>query len=82
MGIGDDESNPRQDAKPDSNGTKVQLWDCNGSNQQKWRFHRDGTIRSAYNGWCLDSDLNTINRNGTYVQLWDCKGQPQQQWWQ
>ena len=61
------------------NGTKVQLWDCNGQPQQKWYY--DGKFtHSGYNARCLDADLNTIGGDGTKVQLWDCNGQPQQQW--
>ncbi len=66
------------------NGTKVQLWDCNGQMQQKWRVdHVDGQVTqivSAYNGRCLDADYWTRGRNGTKVQLWDCNGSAQQQW--
>jgi hypothetical protein len=63
-----------------SNGTKVQLWDCNRSAQQNWILYGDGTIRSSKNGKCLDADLNTIGSNGTKVQLWDCNGKLQQKW--
>jgi len=37
-------------------------------------------VNVAYNGKCLDADLNTINANGTKVQLWDCNSTPQQTW--
>lgn len=71
-----------------SNGTRVQLWDCNGQPQQKWYIDQyasqSGTIwqvlRNVASGRCLDADLNSIQTNGTYVQLWDCNGQPQQEW--
>ncbi|MEU5592564.1 RICIN domain-containing protein [Streptomyces sp. NPDC020298] len=63
-----------------TNGTKVQLWDCNNSAQQNWVLYGDGTIRSSKNGKCLDADLNTIGANGTKVQLWDCNNQLQQKW--
>lgn len=63
------------------NGTRIQLWDCNGSTQQNFVFYPDGSIRSATNtGYCLDADLNTIANNGTTVQLWSCNGSNQQQW--
>jgi hypothetical protein len=55
-----------------ANGTKVQLWDCNGSLQQQWHVDPVGgvlQIRSAYSGRCLDADVNTLSRNGTVVQL-------------
>ncbi|MFC4530964.1 RICIN domain-containing protein [Sphaerisporangium dianthi] len=64
-----------------SNGTKVQLWNCNGWNNQKWTYDvQTHTIRSQYNGRCLDADLNTIGSNGTKVQLWNCNGWSNQKW--
>ena len=63
-----------------ANGTKVQLWDCNGQPQQRWTYYTNGTIKTAKSRKCLDADLNTIGRNGTKVQLWDCNGSRQQQW--
>ncbi|GAA4038909.1 phospholipase A2 [Nonomuraea soli] len=67
------------------NGTKVQLWDCNGQSQQFWivtgKDHRGYEIRNGRDVTkCLDADLNTIGGNGTRVQLWDCNGQSQQRW--
>jgi sRNA-binding regulator protein Hfq len=61
------------------NGAKVQLWDCNGQDQQSWTMYPDGKILNAY-GRCLDADLNTIRANGTKVQIWDCNGSSQQRW--
>jgi hypothetical protein len=63
------------------NGTKVQLWDCNGWSNQKWIYDAvSHTIYSLYNGRCLDADLNTIGTNGTKMQLWDCNGWANQKW--
>lgn len=63
------------------NGTRIQLWDCNGSMQQNFVFAGDGSIRSATNqSYCLDADLATIGNYGTTVQLWQCNGQNQQKW--
>ncbi|MBB2946726.1 hypothetical protein FB565_006494 [Actinoplanes lutulentus] len=62
------------------NGAAIQLWACNGSRQQSWTSHADGTIRVGTNGRCLDADTNTAGRNGTVVQLWQCNGSPQQRW--
>ena len=60
-----------------NNGAKVQVWDCNGSQQQTWA--RDGkTIRSAA-GKCLDVHAPDQDKNGGRVQVWDCNGSPQQQ---
>lgn len=38
------------------------------------------SVRTVFNGRCLDGDLNTINGNGTKVQLWDCNASVQQSW--
>jgi hypothetical protein len=62
------------------NGTKVQLWDCNGKPQQMWTSQPDGTLVNRWSGRCLDADRSTTGGNGTKVQLWDCNGDVQQQW--
>jgi hypothetical protein len=67
------------------NGTKVQLWDCWGGDNQKWNVYPiEGTIyftiTNVQSGRCLDADLPTINQNGTKVQLWDCWGGDNQKW--
>jgi hypothetical protein len=63
------------------NGTKVQVWQCNGSLQQRWYLWNDGSLENyAFPGKCLDADFNGGGRNGTRVQLWDCNGTPQQHW--
>ncbi|MFJ7630847.1 ricin-type beta-trefoil lectin domain protein [Streptomyces sp. NPDC097595] len=59
------------------NGTAVQLYDCNGSNAQKWTVGTDGTLRAL--GKCLDV-TGQGTANGTKVQLWDCNGSGAQQW--
>jgi len=53
-----------------ANGTKVQLWGCNGSAAQQWTYVEAGSTLRAF-GKCLDvSGGGTAN--GTKVQLWDC----------
>ncbi|MFD4791777.1 glycoside hydrolase family 19 protein [Streptomyces sp. NPDC058459] len=60
-----------------ANGTPVQLYDCNGTNAQRWSNPGDGTLRAL--GKCLDvAGGNTAD--GTPVQLWDCNGTAAQQW--
>jgi hypothetical protein len=63
-----------------ADGTKVQLWTCNGSPQQQWFLYSDGTIRNGLSGRCLDADTKTAFVLGGKVQLWDCNGGPQQIW--
>ncbi|GAB3138145.1 hypothetical protein GCM10027290_05230 [Micromonospora sonneratiae] len=69
------------------NGSKVQLWACNGWTNQAWIFTQVSglptgyyTIRNYYGGQCLDGDRNTIPRNGSIVQLWACNGWTNQVW--
>ncbi|WP_214415669.1 RICIN domain-containing protein [Sphaerisporangium fuscum] len=64
-----------------SNGTRIQLWACNGWANQAWTYDPVAhTIRSLVNGRCLDADEGNLHRNGTRVQLWDCNGHANQQW--
>ena len=65
-------------AASSANGTAVQLWECNGTNAQRWTFGTDGSLRAL--GKCLDiADWGTAN--GAKVQLWDCaSGQSNQTW--
>ncbi|MEV4136626.1 family 16 glycoside hydrolase [Dactylosporangium sp. NPDC049742] len=59
-----------------ANGTKVQLWNCNGTTAQSWTRTGD-TLRAL--GKCLDvSGGNTAA--GTPVQLWNCNGSGAQVW--
>lgn len=60
------------------NGARVQLWACNGSDQQLWTI-RGGNIRSLA-GKCLDVNASELTKNGGHVQVWDCNRQVQQQW--
>nr|BFE50842.1 lectin [Saccharothrix mutabilis subsp. capreolus] len=59
-----------------ADGTKVQLWTCNGSAAQTWT--RSGQTWRAL-GKCLDvSGAGTAD--GTKVQLWSCNGSGAQNW--
>ncbi|WP_235854343.1 ThuA domain-containing protein [Nonomuraea aridisoli] len=59
-----------------ANGTKVQLYTCNGTGAQVWTVS-GSTIRAL--GKCLDvSDGGTAD--GTRVQIWDCAGVGAQNW--
>ncbi|GJF31068.1 alpha-1,2-mannosidase [Kitasatospora sp. NE20-6] len=59
-----------------ANGTKIVVWDCNGSGAQQWT-QTGGTLR--VNGKCLDITAGGT-ANGTLVDLWDCTGGANQQW--
>ncbi|WP_031104661.1 chitinase [Streptomyces sp. NRRL S-146] len=60
-----------------TNGTAVQLYDCNGTAAQQWTVGSDGTVRAL--GKCLDV-ASGGTADGTRVQLWDCNGSAAQQW--
>jgi hypothetical protein len=60
-----------------ANGTKIQIWDCNGGANQQWTLASDGTLQ-VY-GKCMDITGANYN-NGTNIELWDCNGGGNQQW--
>jgi hypothetical protein len=60
-----------------ADGTKVQLWTCNGSAAQQWTVGGDGTLRAL--GKCLDVKTSGT-ANGTLTQLWTCNGTGAQVW--
>ncbi|MEU6481554.1 ricin-type beta-trefoil lectin domain protein [Streptomyces sp. NPDC047017] len=57
-------------------GTKLQLWDCAGSANQRWDFRGDGTVRSV--GMCMDVAWGSRD-DGAAIQLARCSGNPAQQ---
>ncbi|GAA1033819.1 hypothetical protein GCM10009557_36750 [Virgisporangium ochraceum] len=61
-----------------TNGTQVQLWDCDGSAKQRWAYTAAKQLM-VYGNKCLDvSGGGTAN--GTAVIIWDCHGGLNQQW--
>ncbi|MFE0348218.1 ricin-type beta-trefoil lectin domain protein [Streptomyces griseoluteus] len=60
-----------------TNGTAVQLYDCNGSTAQQWTVAADGSVRAL--GKCLDV-VSASTANGAKVQLYDCNGTGAQRW--
>lgn len=68
--------------------TKVQLWSCNGQEQQHWVFHPVSGKPYVYtitnvggDDKCLDADTGTIGHNGTIVHLYPCDNWIGQQWY-
>ncbi len=61
-----------------ANGTKVEIWDCNGGANQQWTLTSSGQLQ-VYGSKCLDA-YNNQTTNGTKVELWDCNGGANQQW--
>ncbi len=64
----------------DTNGTDVQIYDCNGGTNQQWQFWSDGTVRPTFNtNKCLDLP-GWQTANGTSIQIYDCHGSTNQKW--
>ncbi|HEY0638499.1 MAG TPA: ThuA domain-containing protein [Pseudonocardiaceae bacterium] len=59
-----------------ADGTKIQLWTCNGTGAQSWTVG-GGTIRAL--GKCMDV-AGGGTAAGTRVQLWTCNGTGAQSW--
>jgi type 1 glutamine amidotransferase len=61
-----------------ADGTKIQLYTCNGGGAQQWTV--DGqVIRNPQSNKCLDV-AQSGTANGTKVQLWTCNGTGAQNW--
>lgn len=59
--------------------TNVQVWGCNNTAAQRWRFYSDGTIRTWGGNFCLDVAYAGTS-NGTNVKIYYCNGNAAQQW--
>ncbi|MFF4370555.1 ricin-type beta-trefoil lectin domain protein [Streptomyces sp. NPDC001594] len=56
-----------------ADGNRIQIWDCNGTDAQKFEIRENGELRVL--GKCVDAA-----DHGTLVQLWTCNGTGPQQW--
>ncbi len=61
-----------------TNGSAVELYDCNGVGGQVWVQQADGSLKNPQSGRCLD-DPSGNTANGTALQLYDCNGNVAQQ---
>ncbi|MFF5340123.1 endo-1,4-beta-xylanase [Streptomyces althioticus] len=59
-----------------SDGTQVQLYDCNGRTNQSWELTSSGELR-VYGNKCLDA---AGTGNGAKVQIYSCWGGDNQKW--
>ncbi|MFG1992573.1 endo-1,4-beta-xylanase [Actinoplanes sp. NPDC048988] len=59
-----------------NNGTRVQLYDCNGQANQTWTLTSSKQL-TVYGSRCLDA---AGSGNGSAVQIYSCNGQANQQW--
>jgi endo-1,4-beta-xylanase len=61
-----------------SDGTLVQIWDCNGGTNQQWTQTSGNELR-VYGSKCLDVPGHATSA-GTRVEIWTCNGGANQQW--
>lgn len=59
-----------------TDGTQLQLWDCNGGTNQQWTYTDAGELR-VDGDKCLDAGGTG---NGTKVQIYSCWGGDNQKW--
>ncbi len=62
-----------------ADGATIDLWYCNGGQNQQWSVNPNGTITGLQSGKCLDV-TGGVTANGTQVELWTCNGGPNQRW--
>jgi hypothetical protein len=61
-----------------TNGTPVDLWDCNGGTNQSWTLTPSGQLM-VYGTKCLDVNGGS-STDGALVQIYDCNGTGGQRW--
>lgn len=66
------------DAPATTNGTQVQLADCQSADRQRWTYTADKRLQ-VFGNKCLDANGQGTT-NGTQVIIWDCHGGANQQW--
>ncbi|MGW8955651.1 ricin-type beta-trefoil lectin domain protein [Streptomyces sp. NPDC055709] len=59
-----------------ANGTKLQIWRCNGTGAQQWQWRNapDGPLFNPQSGRCMDNPGQTTVV-GIQQQIYDCNGQ-------
>ena len=62
-----------------ANGTKEEIWTCNGGGNQQWTYTSSGQLTQDGGAYCLD-DSAWGTTAGTKVELWSCNGGANQQW--
>ena len=62
---------------PGTDGSRAELFGCNGGLNQTFTLPGDGTLRVQ--GKCLDA-LGPVTGEYRNVHLWECNGEPQQSW--
>lgn len=62
-----------------ADASRIQIWDCNGSDAQKWSSDGSTLRLGGRDGKCVEADAKST-RNGTPVQLGKCDGGENQRW--
>jgi hypothetical protein len=63
-----------------TNGTKVEIWSCNGGANQQWTYNSsNGTIVGAQSGKCVTVQSASTS-NGALLILYTCNGGGNQKW--
>lgn len=62
----------------DTNGNKIDLYHCNGTNAQKWTFNSSGELVNAASGKCLND--SGYGGKGSRQILWTCGGGSNEIW--
>ncbi|UWE13865.1 arabinofuranosidase catalytic domain-containing protein [Actinacidiphila bryophytorum] len=63
----------------DTQGTALDIWDCNGQSGQAFEFTSAGELRTLNGTRCADANAQGTTP-GTQVIIWSCNGQANQQW--
>jgi hypothetical protein len=61
-----------------TDGTQVDIWDCNGGGNQSWTYNSANQLM-VYGNKCLDV-ANQSTSAGAAVQIWTCNSGANQQW--
>ena len=61
------------------NGANVQLYDCNGNDNQSWTYDASSGEIKGLGGRCLDVQGESPH-DGANIQIWECDGHDNQQW--
>jgi len=61
-----------------TNGTQLDIWDCNGGSNQSWTLTSAGELQ-VYGNKCLDV-TRAATSPGSTVDIWPCTGGTNQQW--
>lgn len=60
-------------------GTKVEIWPCNGGGNQKWTFNSGFAITGTQSGLCRDV-TGAATADGTLLELWTRNGDSNRKW--